>query len=242
MAQSRISDLAAGTPPIPSTALVEVSVVNGASPSGYDSRRFTAGQLLGTMPGSVTMPANLTIGPVASANPVSVTTNSGFNNLIKTSVNGGIDWYFGELASDSSYVVFDGTVSQTRLHIASNGECSNTNGTWSSVSSKELKEQIEPFERGLDTVCRLRPISFKYRAGTPFAPPDKPSEPILGLLAEEVEPVLPEIVGHARVGDREVMTLAVGHIVFALINAVRELSEQVEQLTAATTTINDPNG
>lgn len=48
MAQSRISDLTAGTPPVPGTSLFEVSVVNAGASSGYDSRRFTLSDIFGS--------------------------------------------------------------------------------------------------------------------------------------------------------------------------------------------------
>lgn len=48
MAQSRISDLTSGTPPVPANSLFEISVVNAGAPSGYDSRSFTLSQIFGS--------------------------------------------------------------------------------------------------------------------------------------------------------------------------------------------------
>jgi hypothetical protein len=48
MAQSRISDLTAGTVPMIGTSLLEVSVPNAGAPSGYDSRKFTLTNILST--------------------------------------------------------------------------------------------------------------------------------------------------------------------------------------------------
>ena len=45
MAVTRISDLTAGTLPIAGSSLFEVSVVNAAAPSGYDSRKYTLANL-----------------------------------------------------------------------------------------------------------------------------------------------------------------------------------------------------
>lgn len=46
MARIRISDMTAGSLPIAGTSLLETSVVNGAAPSGYDTRKYTVANLL----------------------------------------------------------------------------------------------------------------------------------------------------------------------------------------------------
>src|SRR4051794_9728716 len=46
MARIRISDMTAGPLPLPTTALLEASVVNGAAPTGYETQRYTVGNLL----------------------------------------------------------------------------------------------------------------------------------------------------------------------------------------------------
>jgi len=65
-----------------------------------------------------------------------------------------------------------------------------------------------------------------------------PSDQQIGLIAEDVLPHIPEIVGEGRFKNPDEpeftdLTLSSGTLIFALINAVKELSAQVEVLKAA---------
>jgi hypothetical protein len=118
-----------------------------------------------------------------------------------------------------------------------NGTCANVSGAWTTISAREVKQDIAPYTRGLDAIVALNPVEFRYAAGTPFAPEDEPSRLLFGLLAEEVQPHVPEIVGSttAKIGEKEdvaIDTLEPGNLIYALINAVKELSEKVAELEA----------
>jgi hypothetical protein len=119
----------------------------------------------------------------------------------------------------------------------SSGACANTGGTWTALSDGSLKQGVRPFERGLKALEALRPISFRYRPGTPFASHDEPSARLLGLIAQDVAPHVPEIVGSMTVEvdgeSRKVGTLEPGNLVYLLINAVKELAAKVAALEAA---------
>ena len=58
----------------------------------------------------------------------------------------------------------------------------------------------------------------------------------MGLLADEVMPHVPEIVGEATVlvgeKDTSISTLEPGNLIYALINAAKELSATVNELSA----------
>ena len=112
----------------------------------------------------------------------------------------------------------------------------NISGAWTVISDRAMKveESIKPYTRGLEAILRLNPVEFRYIAGSPFAEADKPSRQLFGLLADEVEPIVPEIVGSttATVAGKEqsVDTLEPGNLIYALINAVKELSARVSEL------------
>lgn len=109
----------------------------------------------------------------------------------------------------------------------------NQSGAWIALSDRSLKvaESIVPYERGLAAVKELRPVSFVYAAGTPFA--DENETVRIGLLADEAEAVVPEIVGEASFEKTgSVQTVSSGLLVFALINSVQELLTRIETLEA----------
>jgi hypothetical protein len=118
-----------------------------------------------------------------------------------------------------------------------NGSCSNVSGAWTTISSREMKQDIAPYTRGLEAIMALNPVEFRYAAGTPFAPEDEPSRPLFGLMADEVRPVVPEIVGSTTgtvrgVEGVSIDTLEPGNLIYALINAVKTLKAELDELKA----------
>jgi len=108
---------------------------------------------------------------------------------------------------------------------AAAGTCLNASGTWSTLSDGSIKEGVKPYRAGLAAALRLNPCSFRYIPGkSPFA---VEGQTYYGLVAQEVEPVLPEMVGLA---DDGLATLAPGHLIFVLLNAVKELEARLAQV------------
>jgi hypothetical protein len=73
---------------------------------------------------------------------------------------------------------FQGNVLVTGCLVASNLSC---------PSDARLKENIAPLSYGLPEVLRLRPVTWQWKDATK-------TEPNLGLIAQDVEPVLPELI------------------------------------------------
>jgi hypothetical protein len=113
----------------------------------------------------------------------------------------------------------------------------NPAGAWQAYSDRSIKDNIEPYTRGLEAILNLAPITYTYKAGTKFAMPEGEAEPTrIGLIAQDVELHMPEIVGRATVKfnneERTIGTLTTTHIIFSLINAVKELNSEIEALKA----------
>ena len=84
-----------------------------------------------------------------------------------------------------------------------------------------MKENINPIENALDKVMQLGGYTFNYK--------NKPGEEMTGVMAQEIEKVLPGIVYETTdplTGDS---TYAVrhGNLVGLLIEAIKELSAKV---------------
>jgi translation initiation factor IF-2 len=67
-------------------------------------------------------------------------------------------------------------------------------------------------------VCSSDLVSFKWK---------DTNENAIGVIAQEVEQVLPEVVATAENGDKSV---AYGNIVAVLIEAVKEQQKEIEML------------
>jgi hypothetical protein len=105
------------------------------------------------------------------------------------------------------------------------GNCINASGLWNSVSDASVKEAVEPYRAGLRELLSLNPVSYRYIPGkSPFA---IEGQTYYGLVAQEVEPVLPEMVGRT---DDGLATVAPGHLVLVLVSAVKELEARLAQL------------
>jgi hypothetical protein len=86
------------------------------------------------------------------------------------------------------------------------------------TSDGRLKQHVKPLAYGLADLARLEPVSFAWKEGDP-------DSRHLGLIAQDVREVLPELVREGD--DSDIMGLNYSELVPVLINAVKELSSQV---------------
>lgn len=91
-----------------------------------------------------------------------------------------------------------------------------------SSSDRNLKENITEITGGLDLVKQLQGVRFSMKD-------DETHRLKLGLIAQEVETVLPEVVSRDYDNFR---TVAYQNIVAVLIEAVKELSDKVDELNS----------
>lgn len=112
------------------------------------------------------------------------------------------------------------------LHVA-NGPVAGA-GAYVNLSDMRLKKDIAPISYGLDTVMKLRPVEFNWKDQSQ----KWQQQHQLGLIAQEVEKVVPEAVSQADDKDHT-LSLAYGALVPVLIKAVQELQHRNEALEAA---------
>jgi hypothetical protein len=96
--------------------------------------------------------------------------------------------------------------------------CTDLNST----SDRRLKENIYPIENALELVNQLEGVRFNFISN--------PSESKIGLIAQDVQQVLPEVIGKVIENNEETLTVGYQNIVAVLIQAVKELSEKVNRL------------
>jgi hypothetical protein len=158
------------------------------------------------------------------------------DSFIRYSALAGAQLYsIGVEGTTGDYWIYDATHGRLGIKVtAVSGACFNQTGTWTSLSDASIKEDVQPYTRGLDAIVALEPIQYRYQAGTPFAAENEASPLRFGLMAEAVREVIPEIVGETtglvRGEARTLATLNNGDLIFSLINAVKELSVKVAAL------------
>lgn len=107
--------------------------------------------------------------------------------------------------------------------------------TWANPSDRRLKDEITDYATGLAAILGLLPRTFVYngKAGSQTGLRG------YGFIADEVEPVMPEMVGttQARLNtddeeETEIQTLDTSNLILALVNAVKELATRLATLEA----------
>lgn len=93
-----------------------------------------------------------------------------------------------------------------------------------SVSDARLKTNIQPLTYGLEEVMKLKPVHYTW---TEEAIPVYGSQHEIGLLAQQVGQVVPEVVGSALNSN---MYVDYARLVPVLLRSVQELNEKVKNL------------
>ena len=124
----------------------------------------------------------------------------------------GSHMYLDLNSSIGNFYIRDG--STIRYTFNDNGSFT-ASGNITAYSDERLKSDIVTIPNALETVCKLRGVNFT-----------KDGEASTGVIAQEVQKVIPEVVLQ---GD-EYLSVAYGNLVGVLIEAVKELKAEVETL------------
>jgi Chaperone of endosialidase len=175
---------------------------------------------------------------------VMINGSTGFGGGSSFILNGGqrssaFEWYWGSsqianMGGDGSFYI-QGTVGQ---------KLSGT--TWANPSDARIKNVIGDYTAGLAEVLQLNPVTFTFKdnytreagGASPHATLAKDRTPCVGLIAQEVEAVFPEMVtkGEGYIDGRRVSdfrNLDTSNLILALVNSVKELKAEIEALKAS---------
>ena len=151
------------------------------------------------------------------------------NHFVIGNATAGKDLVFftGGLATSNERVRItdNGIMPATDNSVALGSTTKRWNAVWSvngtiQTSDARLKEQITDLNYGLNEVMKLRPVTFRWK--------QDPSQLKVGLIAQEVQEVVPEVV----VGNAQNDTLGMNYaeLVPVLIKSVQELKKEIEDL------------
>jgi hypothetical protein len=99
-----------------------------------------------------------------------------------------------------------------------------TGGAYTNASDISFKQNISPISYGLDTVMALKPSSFDFK-------PEYGGGHKIGFIAQDVQPIIPEIVSE----DPNTHTLGVDYaaVTSVLARAIQELKGQFDAYVAS---------
>ena len=175
--------------------------------------------------GSATAVGQFTVdqqGRITSASEVTI--SGGGGGMTSFTISDGTNTFDVE---DSETVEFTSSDGYVAVDCSTDGTVDITEGSGPPPPSDErLKENVKSVSGSLEKVNKLRPVSFEWNetAKSEF----KREGHAIGLIAQEVEQVLPEVVGERK----GFSTVNYEELVPVLIDCVKDLTEQVKDLTA----------
>lgn len=181
---------------------------------------------------------NVGIGTTAPSQKLHVVGNSSDVGIrIDNDAVSGRDWFlYSRAASGIKFSIYDFTGTADRFGIDENGnvgigvispayklDVSGTiraTGDVIAYSDARVKENVETIDGALDKVMKMRGVSYN-KIGE--------QEKKVGVIAQEILEVLPEVVSQDESGTYSV---AYGNIVSVLIEAIKEQQKQIDELKA----------
>ncbi|GAB3413013.1 tail fiber domain-containing protein [Niabella aquatica] len=128
------------------------------------------------------------------------------------------DIFNGRIATNNNWCVFYNSQTSTFNDIAV--------GTLYQYSDARAKTNVKAINYGLSTISKLRPVSYNLIKN----PSGENNHLELGLIAQELEQVMPELVRTDSEGKKLVNY---NGLIPVLIKAVQELQKEVAELKAA---------
>ena len=141
--------------------------------------------------------------------------------------NNGTNFQIQSLVSDKDllFVGNDGGSEITALTIDMSAAGAATfNNDVTAFSDVILKDNIDTIDNALDRVKGMRGVFFDRK--------DNRQQRQTGVIAQEVEPFLPEVVRETK-DENKIKSVAYGNMVGVLIEAIKELNAKVEELQHA---------
>jgi len=126
-----------------------------------------------------------------------------------------VTYYIG-LANTTSGAWTNAVIANTKLYfVPSTGTLSAT--IFNSLSDENQKTEIKTIINPLDKICELRGVSFKWK---------ETNEPSVGVIAQEVEKVLPELVTEKH----GVKSVNYDGLIGVLIESIKQLKQEIQDL------------
>jgi len=181
---------------------INQAVLTSSSPT-FAGVTLTGKGIVGSFPNSTTNAGEAWFGRASDRNSGSFTIQLG-----------------GNTATSRTFEVVDYAWTTVLFNVGSNGNAT-LSGTFTENSSLRYKENVETINNGLDKVLQMRGVTY-----------DKKDSGVkeIGVIAEEIYKVLPEVILKNEEG--EVDSVSYGRITAVLIEAIKDLKKEIEDLKA----------
>ena len=119
-----------------------------------------------------------------------------------------------------------GTTNATAKFHVYNGSTTGryTTSGWVHTSDRRLKRDIEPLESSLTKILELEPVEYIFKD-------DEKNTQQIGFIAQDVEPLFPEVV---QTDDLGFKSMVYSNLVAPVVGAIQELYQQINTLLEIT--------
>lgn len=122
------------------------------------------------------------------------------------------------LTVDDNFYIRD-VGSSIKFYFDTNGGSFTATGNIAAFSDEKLKSNVRTVDGALELVSKMRGVRY-----------EKDGREEVGVIAQEIEKILPEVVSEVKMEDDTYKTVAYGNIVGVLIEAIKELRAEIEEL------------
>ena len=117
-----------------------------------------------------------------------------------------------------------------QLQLSTNSAAKPSSSTWTVISDERVKENIQPYQKGLNEIIQINTKTFDYNGKAGF---DKIKNNV-GVVAQEIIKVFPETIktysaklDETDEEETELYNFDAHPLTFALINSVKELNDKI---------------
>jgi hypothetical protein len=177
-------------------------------------RFYTGGSTSASERMRITSGGSVIVGQSYMTYPVSVEAQSGGGQLALTRSGAVAEFYMGGTTGGSTQLfVRSGGSGGVRLDAGSTG--------WVSASDIRLKDIEKPIENAVESLSTLQTVYYSWKDSE-----DKSLH--LGLIAQEVEDVFPELVSESSIDEMKGVNYT--ELIPVLIKAIQELKAEIDSL------------
>ena len=119
------------------------------------------------------------------------------------------------------------------LSLVSSTALKGGGGSWGTYSDERVKKDVSNYTKGLNEILAIKPITYKYNGKANLTS----EKQFVGIIAQEIKEVLPSTVEVTPTKlndedefDTDLLTFDASELTFTLINAVKELKAEIEEL------------
>ena len=152
------------------------------------------------------------------------------------------------VSSTDNYVLMErqtgGGLSANSVMLDVGGSIEATGNITANASDERLKNILGLIENPLDKIKQLKGIRFNWNEIAKELANHKTDEEHIGLIAQDVQKVLPQIVKQSPIGkhkDENYLTIWYEKLVPLLVESIKELSEKVDKLEEDNNKLKDGN-